>query len=160
VDAGEAYRRFGTAVHAYLRGQHVPDPDDLLGEVFYQVARSIETFEGDLDALRRWVFTIARNRVIDDRRRRARRARTARNLHDAPLIIEVDDPHDDLVAALARLTEEQREVVGLRFIADLPIEDVARLTDRTVGAVKSMQHRALEQLARHLRDTPQGGSDA
>ena len=64
-----------------------------------------------------------------------------------------EDPIDpELVAALGRLTPDQREVVVLRFVADLPIEEVASLTGRTEGAVKSMQHRALAQLARTLRD--------
>ena len=52
-----------------------------------------------------------------------------------------------LLSAIDRLTPEQREVVLLRFVADLPIEAVARITRRTTGAVKSLQHRALAQLA-------------
>jgi ubiquinone/menaquinone biosynthesis C-methylase UbiE len=51
------------------------------------------------------------------------------------------------VLRLARLTPEQRDVVALRFVADLPVEAVARITHRSVGAVKAMQHRALAQLA-------------
>jgi len=56
---------------------------------------------------------------------------------------------------LAQLTPDQREVIGLRFVADLALEDVARITGRKVGAVKAMQHRALAQLARIL-DVPSG----
>ena len=52
-----------------------------------------------------------------------------------------------LVSAIGRLTPDQREVVVLRFVADLPIEAVARITGRTTGAVKALQHRALAQLA-------------
>jgi len=52
--------------------------------------------------------------------------------------------------ALDGLTEAQREVVVLRFVADLPLEAVGKLTSRTEGAVKAMQHRALEQLSRAL----------
>ncbi len=56
------------------------------------------------------------------------------------------------MAALGRLTPDQREGVVLRFVADLALKEVAALTGRTEGAVKSMQHRALAQLARTLRD--------
>lgn len=63
---------------------------------------------------------------------------------------DVIDPA--LLAALARLTPEQREVVVLRHVADLSLEEVARITKRKVGAVKAMQHRALQQLARILED--------
>jgi RNA polymerase sigma-70 factor (ECF subfamily) len=57
------------------------------------------------------------------------------------------DPADSgLVAALQHLTPDQREVLALRFVADLALEDVARLTKRSVGATKSLQHRALHNL--------------
>jgi RNA polymerase sigma-70 factor (ECF subfamily) len=152
VDAAEAYRLFGTAVYGYLRSQRVEDPDDLLGEVFFQVTRSLHQFQGDTDDLRRWVFTIARHRVIDDRRRRARRpATTSDPIPDAGAE-DAAGFDDDLVAALGGLTAEQREVIALRFIADLSLEEVATLTDRTVGATKALQHRALRQLARRLED--------
>jgi RNA polymerase sigma-70 factor (ECF subfamily) len=159
VDAGEVYRRFGPSVYGYLRGQRVDDPDDLLGEVFFQISKSLPTFVGDEKDLRQWVFTIARNRVIDSRRRRARQPRT---ISAAPP--ERFEPPDDasyaqLVEMLSILTEEQREVIGLRFIADLSLDDVATLTNRSVVAVKAMQHRAIAQLARALDDEPKGDGD-
>jgi RNA polymerase sigma-70 factor (ECF subfamily) len=157
VDAGDAYRRLAPSVLAYLRGQRVPEPEDLLGEVFVQVARSLPSFRGDGDEdLRRWVFTIARNRVIDDGRRRARRPPIAAG-SDAPDVAgrPSDDPFDrDLLEALAQLTAEQREVVTLRFVADLSLDDVAKITGQTTGAVKAMQSRALAQLARILGGPP------
>jgi RNA polymerase sigma-70 factor (ECF subfamily) len=150
VDAGDVYVQFAPGVLGYLRSQHVSDPEDLLGEVFYQVTRSLGSFEGDEDALRRWVFTVARNRVIDARRRSARRLKVARRL-PAPEAVELPPAvDDDLVEALAALTDEQREVIALRYVADLSLDDVAQLTERSVGAVKAMQHRALEQLSRKL----------
>jgi RNA polymerase sigma-70 factor (ECF subfamily) len=66
----------------------------------------------------------------------------------APPPAEALDP--ELVAALALLTDNQREVIALRFVADLPLEDVAKLTKRTVGAVKALQHRGLATLGRIL----------
>jgi RNA polymerase sigma factor (sigma-70 family) len=153
-DAGDAYRLLAPAVLGYLRGQGVEDPEDLMGEVFFQVSRSIGTFRGDTEDLRRWVFTIARNRAIDDRRRRARRpvAADVEVPDRATPPVELVDP--ELVDALAALTPDQREVVGLRFVADLSLDDVATITERPVGAVKSMQHRALGRLARTLAGEP------
>ncbi|HVM02425.1 MAG TPA: sigma-70 family RNA polymerase sigma factor, partial [Acidimicrobiales bacterium] len=60
----------------------------------------------------------------------------------------------DLVEALSRLTADQREVVVLRFVADLPLADVARITGRRTGAVKALQHRALEALSALLDRPP------
>ena len=151
ASAEDVYRQLAPAVLGYLRAQRAPEPEDLLGEVFLQVARDLHTFKGDDAARRRWVFAIAYNRLLDARRRVSRRPRVAdREVPES----EVDPPADpldpELVAALARLTPEQREVVVLRFVADLPLADVARITRRRVGAVKALQHRALETLSAML----------
>ncbi|MGE3075853.1 MAG: RNA polymerase sigma factor [Dehalococcoidia bacterium] len=61
------------------------------------------------------------------------------------------------LAALGELTPEQREVIHLRFVEDLPIHEVARLTGRSAGAVKSLQHRALRQLRSQLSPERPGG---
>lgn len=151
-EAGELYRRLAPAVLGYLRAQRAAEPEDLLGEVFLQVARDLHRFAGDDDALRRWVFTVAHHRLIDDRRRRSRRPQLADG--EVPEVVAPewpDQPDPALLAALDQLTPDQREVVLLRFVADLPLEAVARMTTRNVGAVKALQHRALEQLGRILR---------
>lgn len=150
--AGDAYRNLAPAVLGYLRSQRAPDPEDILGEVFLQVARDWRKFRGDAPALRRWVFSIAHNRLLDARRRESRRPRTSAgpvpDNGGAPPAQGLDP---ELAAALASLTAEQREVIVLRFVADLSLEDVARITRRRVGAVKAMQHRGLEALGRVLR---------
>ena len=147
------YTELAPRVLGYLRAHGAPDPEDLLGEVFFQVARDYEQFSGGRGDRRRWVFGIARNRLIDAHRRRAVRPAVV----DAPmpevpadeLADELIDP--ELVAALGRLTEEQREVLVLRFVADLPTRDVARLTGREVGATKALQRRGVAALARALQ---------
>ena len=146
--AAQAYRDLAPAVLGYLRALRVREPEDVLGEVFVQVVRDIGRFRGDDAALRRWVFSIAHNRVMDAHRRFRRRP--------PPMLEPIVDtgeappPHDpfapELIAALAALTLDQREVVVLRFVADLSLEAVARITGRTVGAVKVLQHRAIEIL--------------
>jgi RNA polymerase sigma-70 factor (ECF subfamily) len=160
VDAGAAYRAHASAVLGYLRGRGVADPEDVLGEVFLHVARSLHRFRGDDEDLRRWVFTIARNRAIDEHRRRARRPQMDdREVPDLPVRDRAEQLDPELMAALGRLTPDQREVVALRFVADLPIEDVARITGRSAGAVKSLQFRAVAQLARILQDPDGAVSD-
>lgn len=142
--------RLAPSVLGYLRAERAPEPEDLLGEVFLQVARDLGRFVGDDDACRRWVFTIAHHRLVDDRRRR--HARPGTTGAEAP---DVADPRAGdgsgrldpvLRDALASLTADQREVVVLRYVADLSLADVAALTRRSVGAVKSLQVRALVNL--------------
>jgi RNA polymerase sigma-70 factor (ECF subfamily) len=146
-------------VLGYLRAQRAPDPEDLLGEVFLQVTRDRHRFEGDQDAFRRWVFTIAHHRLIDERRRMARRPVVSdAELPDLPATGDVADmPTDpELLAALDQLSPDQREVVVLRFVADLSLEQVAAVTSRRVGAVKALQHRALTRLSRLMPVSPEG----
>lgn len=153
MDAADVYRAHARAVLGYLRGHGVPDPEDVTSEVFLQVARYLPRFRGDDEHLRRWVFAIARNRVIDESRRRARRPQIADGEVPEVALPPAADPVDArLLEALRRLTPEQREVVVLRFVADLSLEEVADVTGRSAGAVKSMQHRALAQLARIVGD--------
>lgn len=149
MDAERAYLTLSASVLGYLRARGAVDPEDLLGEVFLQVARDLPRF-GDADddaAVRRWVFAIARNRLIDASRRERRRPALAPGTppdRAAPAESEPIDPA--LLAALASLSEDQGEVLALRFVADLSLDDVATVTGRTVGAVKALQHRALENL--------------
>lgn len=146
-DPDAVYRELAAPVLGYLRGQGLDDPFDLLGEVFVQVARDLPRFEGDDAARRRWVFTIAHNRVQDEVRRRARRPRVVdREVPDQAAPPAEEPMHPALIDALAQLTPEQREVVLLRFVADLPLEQVAAITHRRVGAVKTMQRRAVAKL--------------
>ncbi len=150
-DAGAVYRDLAPAVLGFLRAERALDPEDLLGEVFLQVTRDLPRFRGDWDALRRWVFTIARHRLVDDYRRRARRPQPFEvALPDRAAQPPADALDPELVAALALLTDDQREVIVLRFVADLPLEAVAEITKRTIGAVKALQHRALSALSRIL----------
>jgi len=148
--AEAAYRLLAEPVYGYLRSIDRVDADDLFGDVFVAVAARVDSFEGDEVALRSWVFTIAHHRIVDWRRRQQRRKLLpfSRSDHTPPPA----DPFDpELIAALNELTVEQREVLVLRFVADLPLEDVAMITGRTVGAVKSLQHRALAQLSSRLQ---------
>lgn len=146
-DAAELYRQHAPRVLGWFRAEHVPDPEDLVGEVFLQVARDRHRFEGDGAGLRSWVFSIAYHRLLDDRKRRRRRPLES----DRPVPDQGrrdPEPLDpELSEALGLLSGAQREVVVLRFVADLPLAEVARLTGRRVTAVKALQRRALRNLA-------------
>ena len=157
LTADEVYRQLAARVVGYLRARGVADPEDVAGEVFVQVTKDLHRFRGqdDPEAVRRWVFSIARNRMIDAGRR-ARRRPWAGGAQppDAPGPVDPEPIDPELLAALSQLTADQREVLALRFVADLPLEDVAQLTKRSVGATKSLQHRALENLRAAVSPEP------
>ena len=152
------YSALGGQVRRFLAAQGAPDPDALTQDVFVRVFGGLDRFEGDAEHLRSWVFTVARNLLIDQRRAAARRPVTA----DAPVPERgVPGAEDDVVAGLdARrvldvldtLPADQREVVVLRFLVDLPLAEVAAVTGHSTSAVKALQHRGLARLRRRLED--------
>jgi RNA polymerase sigma factor (sigma-70 family) len=154
----DIYRSLAGQVASYLRWHRASDPDGLTNDVFAQVHRNLPRFDGDEHGFRSWVFTIAHHRMIDDRRRANRQPQ----LQDELAVeehMELGDVEDDAFAVLAHdrvrdlltvLSPDQRDVVLLRIIADLSVEEVARMLDKREGAIKALQHRALATLRRHL----------
>jgi RNA polymerase sigma-70 factor (ECF subfamily) len=144
-------------VAAYLRGAGLEDPEGTANECFLRVFGGIERFTGSEARFRSWVFAIAHNLVIDERRRRGRRPQQSELLDEGgPIVAGADD--DALVSLgdervrelLADLPPDQRDVLLLRVIADLSIEDTATALGKRPGAVKSLQHRAAASLRRRL----------
>jgi RNA polymerase sigma-70 factor, ECF subfamily len=145
------YHDLAGALLGYFRSHRVDQPEDLLGEVFISIARNLNGFHGNRDDFRRWVFAIAHRRRVDHVRRwRRRQDVIVADPPQRPTTDPLPNLDVDLVAALAELTPLQREVVVLRFVADLPLVDVARIVGRSRGAVKALQVRALTQLAKRL----------
>ena len=146
------YELLAPAVLGYFRSHRVRDPEGLVGDVFVAVTERLGRFSGDDAALRRWVFTIAHHRMVDETRRAVRRPEVLTAAPESPPAVDPAPFDPALVAALQRLTPDQREVVVLRFLGDLSVADVARITRRRPGAVKMLQARGLEALAAHLRE--------
>lgn len=148
-------------VTAYVRWQGIRDADDLASEVFLDVFRGLPRFEGDEAGFRAWVFTIARRRVVDVRRRASRRVRTVGPPAFDPVggDVEVEALErlggDEVASVLAGLSDDARTVLLLRFVADLSLEQTAEAMGRTVASVKALQHRALAALKRRLERTPE-----
>jgi RNA polymerase sigma-70 factor (ECF subfamily) len=150
----EIYRELAPAVLGYLRGSGAAEPEDLLGDVFVAVCRGLPSWNGDQAALRRWVFTVAHHRLVDERRKVSRRG--VRIELDAEHEPWTDTCYDEVltrvnaspaVAALATLTADQRAVVLLRDVADLSVADTAAVLGKKPGAIKTTHRRALAALA-------------
>jgi RNA polymerase sigma-70 factor, ECF subfamily len=154
----EVWQRFAPAVTGYLRGRGATEPDDLTSDVFVAVFERLPSFRGDESDLRTFVFTVAHHRLVDDLRRRTRRGATVE--YDAAADARVSGSAEDAAldalhtqqvhALLDQLSEDQREVVLLRIVGDLSLEQTATALGKRVGAVKALQHRALAALRRIL----------
>lgn len=151
------YADLAPAVAGYLRVQRALEPEDLTSEVFLGVFRGIGTFQGTEQQFRSWVFTIAHRRLQDERRRIARQPHlteieTGAGLPAGDVEREALEVLGEqwVIGLCARLSADQRTVLLLRVVADLTVEEVARITGKTVGAVKALQRRALEALRKKL----------
>ena len=150
------YHAFAPCVTGYLRMQGAAEPDDVASEVFLSVFRGISRFTGDDAAFRSWVFVIAHRRLQDERRRRYRQVRTF------PRASTYTDPaggdaesdamrrlaNDRVRTVCAQLAPDQCEVVLLRILGDLTVDEVARVLAKTPGAVKQLQRRGFEAIRR------------
>jgi len=144
------YRDLHPSLVRFLLAQEPAEGEDLASDVWVDVARGLGRFQGDESAFRCWLFTIARRRLIDLRRSRARR-RTAPVDH----FIDRPDSRDpfagvetgEALMSLAALPPDQAETVLLRVVGGLDSYEVAAVTGRKPGTVRVMQKRALERLA-------------
>ena len=147
-----AYREHAAAVLAYLRSQGIEDPEAVTQDTFVALHARIGSLTGGAAGMRTLIFSIAHARVVDHHRHRARVPRPleydpATDRRVAPPADEgVVDGRTGVTALLASLVAEYQEVLALRVIADLSIEETARIMGRTTGAIKQLQRRALVAL--------------
>jgi RNA polymerase sigma-70 factor, ECF subfamily len=153
------YREFHPALLRYLRAQEPNDGEDLVSEMWLDAVAGLDRFQGDEWAFRRWLFTIARRRLIDHRRRQKRLRRAATSLDafdqrpgddDTEAAVLSANETEAALARIAALPPVQAEVVLLRVLAGFEVADVAEIVGKKPGAVRVLQHRALQRLAEQL----------
>ncbi len=151
------YKDLSPGVLGYLRLRGVAEPEDLTGEVFVQVVRGIAGFTGGEKQFRSWVFVVAHHRILDERRLRGRRpAEPAEHqtLESSAATGNVEDEAIDNLAlaelrsVLETLSDDQRDVLLLRIIGGLTLEETAAATGKRVGAVKALQSRGVAAIRR------------
>jgi RNA polymerase sigma-70 factor, ECF subfamily len=154
----ELYQRHVGPISRYCLFRVLDDAaaQDLTQEIFLDMVESLPYYVDTGAPFAAWLFRIARNRVVDYYRRQARRQtdELTESVQDsAPGPEALAAQHADIVdlrRAMAKLAEDYRLVLQLRFVEGLNVEQTARQMGKTAGATKVMQHRALRQLARLL----------
>ena len=152
------YRGYAGAVAGYIRGRTSADAEDLVSEVFLSVFTSLDRFSGGEADFRGWLFTIAQRRIVDEMRRRSRRVQTTDydsdtddRVVDSAEIASLDRLGEQWVRrVLAQLAPDQRDVLLMRILGDLSLEQVAQALGKSEGAVKQLQRRGLIAAGRIL----------
>ena len=158
---GALYDRYVGRIYSYIyhRVGQADLAEDLTAQVFARMLEAIREGRGWRTSFSGWLYRIAHNLVIDHYRRRGRA--TFVELEEAqPIVADEADPvrkvearleSEHLRAALGKLTEEQAEVIELRFLDEFSIAEVAAMMDKTEGAIKALQYRAVLALRRVMQ---------
>ena len=165
--ADELVSRYDKRIFAYLLGwvKDVEEAHEITQEVLLRVCLKAKTFNGGA-SLSAWVFRVARNLLIDRTRSRSfKMAAASLPIEDGPATATAtprsDSPEHramrkEITArvreAIDALPPRQREVVQLRLLAELSLEEIAQAVGLTLGGVKSTLHNALGNLRGHLAD--------
>lgn len=156
---GRLYDQHQTEIFRYLwaRVGERSVAEDLTGEVFMRMLTGLPGYRPSAAPFRAWLYQIARNLLIDYYRKTSKR-----KMISLQQVETVGDGAPDMVTmldqrltmervhrALTRLDDAQREVVTLRFLGGLSLQEVAQTLGKTENAVKALQHRGLATL-RHV----------
>lgn len=141
--------------YAYVHLRDRDTAEDIAASAFHRLLDAQQAGRAPTENVRAWLYQVTRNLIIDHTRRQKHR-------DHAPLTETIALPADTETAvdqllraerahdAILRLNERQREVIILRFLQGLDVDDVASILKVSAGAVKTLQHRALENLRQML----------
>ncbi len=152
------WRELSPLVVGYLTARGVEDPEAVTSDVFLALLPRLGQLDGGVRGLRTFVFSVAHARTVDEARRRARRPRHVEfelSRHDSVTESAEGEALDRVSTAqvrrlLDRLSPNHRDVLALRVIGDLGVEQTAAVMQRSIGSVKQLQRRALLALRAEL----------
>ena len=157
---GELYRVHVDVIYRYIWARVRDDSlaEDLTAQVFLKALEGLPTYEPSGKPFVAWLYRIAYARIVDHWRKLERRVEvpleeTLPSREPRPEdLLEFESDWVMAMELLAQLTDDQQDVVILRFIGELSLADVAQTVGKTVGATKALQYRALATLARLLEE--------
>jgi RNA polymerase sigma-70 factor (ECF subfamily) len=148
--------------YIYLRTKDKDITEDLVQDVFLKIYKSISGFQEKGKDPVAYFFTIARNTVIDYWRKKKDLVmnasaevigKTESNANNPIVFVEKQEKAEVVRQAIGRLTNDQQEVIILKFIEGLSNQEVAKMLGKSEEAVRQSQCRALKNLRQYLRDS-------
>lgn len=155
---GNVYQHYLPLVYkfVYFRLNSKEDAEDLTEKIFFKVWQAIAKYDPEKASFKTWLFTITRRTIIDFYRTHKvtyeLKEAFAVGVEDSTLE-EIDNrlAMDKIIPILKSLPEEQAEVLALRFLSELSAKEAAAIMDKSEGAIRVLQHRALKQVRQDLQ---------
>jgi RNA polymerase sigma-70 factor, ECF subfamily len=138
--------------YAYIHIGDRNDAEDIAGEVFLNALKSLGSYQARGIPMQAWLFKIAHNMVVDYLRKKSKIKTEPIETDTIPLeddpvkMAENDLDMERVKQAMQKLSADQRQVIGLRFLGGLPSREVAAIMNKNDGAVREMQRAAIEKL--------------
>lgn len=160
---GELYLLHLDAIFRYIffRVGEAAEAEDLTEQVFLKAWEALSSYQRRGNPFTSWLYRIAHNIVVDYHRR-VRPVISVTLLNDDDLKSEQASALSQVIAyeessslakAISQLPDDQQQVIILRFIEGLSHSEISRIMDKTEGACRMLQHRALTALDKLLRCT-------
>ena len=156
---GELYERYYARVYRYVyhRVGNTADAEDLTAVVFMKALEALHSYRCSSSGFAPWIFRITHN-VVVDHYRRSRKHQTLDDIpHEAPTGDPVSDllrteRRDELQSLLKHLSSDQRDVVLMRYAADLSFPEIAATMNKNEAAVRVLLHRGLRKMKAVMDD--------
>ena len=158
IALSEIYDRYSRRIHSYIyrRLGDVHLAEDLTAEVFLKMLEAAQSKKFARTSISGWLYRIAHNLIVDHFRSQPQREvepldeRLRAAVDDPTAVVEARLAQQGLRAALSHLTQEQQQVIVLRFGEGLSAPQVAGVMGKSEGAVRALQHRALATMRRTM----------
>jgi RNA polymerase sigma-70 factor, ECF subfamily len=159
---GRLYEAYFEKIYRYVAVKigNRTEAEDLTQQVFVNALESINSYKMREVPFSAWLYRIAHNQIVDTLRKRSRRPTVELDESlpipaDGDLVEEIELKLETkgLVEAAKKLTKLQQEVIALRFGADMPISQVAKVMGKNEGAIKALQHSAVAALRRIMSES-------
>ncbi|MDO8885388.1 sigma-70 family RNA polymerase sigma factor [Candidatus Oleimmundimicrobium sp.] len=152
--------------YVYYKVGSVEDAEDITEQVFLKALVAIGKFKWEGAFFSSWLFKIAHNQIVDYFRARAKTVnnKTVNNIPDEQMdkipdkgeclerIVETKMSLSYIQNEILKLTKEQQDVLILKFLSGFSNMEIAKFLNKTEGAVKALQHRALNSLRKILKE--------
>lgn len=156
----QIYDTYGPSIYRYVyrKTGNRDVAQDLMSETFHRLLAALKRGGGPREHLSGWLYRVAHNLVVDHYRDQPETPHAS--LDDADpsrpasqgRYVEHREQATRARAALRKLTPLQQQVVALRYLEDMSLKETASVLGRTVGSIKSLQHRAINSLQRILEE--------